>query len=66
MRDLSAAARIERRQGDLQAWLKEHAPECFEDQLHLDDGSRERTYWHYGYLVALTDILQLAKREGWD
>ena len=37
----------------MRAWLKEHAPECFEEQKHADEGRRERVYWHYGYLVAM-------------
>jgi uncharacterized protein YecT (DUF1311 family) len=56
---------VERRRGDMLAWLKEHAAECFEEQSHLDEGSRERTYWHYGYLVALNDVLRLVDRDGW-
>jgi hypothetical protein len=47
---------IDRRIAQLTSWLKIHAPECVEEQVHLDDGSRERAYWHYGYLVALRDI----------
>jgi uncharacterized protein YecT (DUF1311 family) len=54
---------LDRRRGDQRAWLKEHAPEVFKEQAHLNDGSRERTYWHYGYMVALTDVLRLLERE---
>lgn len=28
------------------------------EQMHLDEG-RERDYWHYGYAVALTDVLRM-------
>lgn len=28
------------------------------EQKHLDNGSVERTYWHYGYMVALKDVLK--------
>ena len=38
-------------------WLHEHAPECFEEQRHTDEGTQERIYWHYGYRAALIDIL---------
>src|SRR5579875_1029237 len=33
-----------------------------EQQAHLDDGSSERAYWRYGYLVALPDVRQLLRR----
>lgn len=28
------------------------------EQKHLDNGSIERTYWHYGYVVALKDVVK--------
>ncbi len=33
-------------------------PACFEEQKHLDQGSSECTYWDYGYMVALLDVLR--------
>lgn len=65
-RHRTAKERVEQRRDDMRAWLKEYAPECFDEQRHLDEGSRERAYWHYGYLVAMTDLLELVQREGWD
>lgn len=56
-RTLEEALR-ERAEG-LSAWLREHAPYCSEEQTHLDAESRERAYWHYGYAVALRDVLEL-------
>ena len=50
---------IERRITTLTTWLRETAPECQEEQRHLDDGTPERAYWHYGYLVALRDLRAL-------
>lgn len=41
----------------IKTWLAEHAPECFDQQLHLDEDSQERVYWHYGYQAALSDAL---------
>jgi len=35
-----------------------------EDQKHLDDGSDERVYWHYGYVTAMKDILNLITPNG--
>ena len=52
-------AQVERRIADLTAWLKENAPACGVEQKHLEEGSQERVYWHYGYMVALRDTLQL-------
>ncbi|WP_189048789.1 hypothetical protein [Aliidongia dinghuensis] len=50
---------IDQRIGDLTEWLNENSPYCFADQAHLDENSRERAYWHYGYLVALMDVVKL-------
>jgi hypothetical protein len=38
-------------------WLQDNAPFCFVDQKHLDENTPARAYWHYGYMVALTDVL---------
>ena len=32
--------------------------ECVSEQRHLSEGSRERAYWRYGYMVALRDVLR--------
>ncbi|MEZ5958477.1 MAG: hypothetical protein R3C27_14840 [Hyphomonadaceae bacterium] len=37
-------------------WLQEHAPEIDDAQKHLDAGSAEQAYWHYGYAMALRDV----------
>jgi hypothetical protein len=39
-------------------WLNKNAPECFTDQKHTHEGTQERIYWHYGYMVALRDALR--------
>lgn len=39
-------------------WLKERHPEVFADQTHLDEGTQERAYWHYGRLLALRDVIR--------
>jgi hypothetical protein len=56
---LSADGLIQRRIEGLETWLKENCPECVEEQRHLDEGTVERQYWHYGYLVALRDMKKL-------
>ena len=42
-------------------FLKTHHPEVFDEQKHCDEGTIERAYWHYGYLVALRDIVRQVK-----
>jgi hypothetical protein len=38
-------------------WLAENAPYCETLQKHLDGGTVEQAYWHYGYLCALKDVV---------
>lgn len=54
---------IEKRMTELREWLLKKAPDCFERQLHLDEGSSEQVYWHYGYLAALNDLVNLSSEE---
>ena len=49
---------VEKRVSDLKEWLQKNAPESLTEQKHLDEGTQERVYWHYGYMVALRDILK--------
>jgi len=49
-------ALLEKRIAPLSKWLAQHAPYCATEQAHLDEGKRERAYWHHGYVVALTDV----------
>jgi hypothetical protein len=53
----TVAAVARSRAEELTEWLRVNAPECSLEQKHLDEGTAERTYWHYGYLSALRDIL---------
>lgn len=53
----STAEAVEERARDLEAWLKENAPYCSDEQQHLDAGSKEQAYWHHGYMMALQDVL---------
>ena len=43
----------------LEAWLERKHPECAKEQKHLNEGTVERAYWHYGYMAALRDALKL-------
>ena len=51
--------RLQERYTDLEEWLAAHAPDCGHAQVHLDAGTPERAYWHYGYAIALKDVLAL-------
>ncbi len=53
---------LEARISSLSAWIREHASYCAEEQAHLDEGTRERAYWHHGYLVALEDVRRFLAR----
>lgn len=48
---------IGKRLHDVLAYLEENYPSINQEQYHLDEGTIERGYWHYGYCVALKDIL---------
>ena len=54
---------IEKRAKALSRWLTENAPACRTEQKHLEEGSSELVYWHYGYSVALRDALRLLSGE---
>lgn len=57
---------IETRIKELRAWMAEHAPYLPTDQRHLDGGTVEQAYWHYGYLTGLKDaqnLLSVAPKE---
>lgn len=47
---------LQKRISKIEEWLAVNAPYCSSEQRHLDEGSRERAYWHYDYLVALRDV----------
>lgn len=57
--EFSVASDAKTRAEELKCWLLANAPECFRNQEHLNEGSAERVYWHYGYLSALQDVLRL-------
>ena len=56
--------KLNRRAKGTARWLKENAPSCVREQKHLQEGTAERAYWHYGYLVAIQDVLKLLSRKG--
>lgn len=54
---------LEERSAAIKNWLRDVAPECAVEQKHLEEGSQERVYWHYGYLAAIQDVMRLLGRE---
>ena len=60
---ISDLAAFTARAEGIKTWLAERAPECFDQQLHLDEDSQERVYWHYGYQAALSDALSFIAGE---
>lgn len=59
MESTEAAFKIQERIDGIKTWLEANAPTIHIGQKHLDEGSIERAYWHYGYLVALRDARNL-------
>ena len=53
----SLEAAIRERKDALSNWICENGEICFSEQLHLETDSSERLYWHYGYLMALRDLI---------
>ena len=53
---------VRRRIAELEAWLKQQGVDVKKEQAHLDQGSRERLYWHYGYLIGLRDAVNALTR----
>jgi hypothetical protein len=55
--------RITQQRDGILRWLDENHPECFSEQKHLTENTQERVYWHYGYVVALRDVLRFLTGE---
>lgn len=55
--------KLKMRRDGLQKSLHKDNPEIFKEQKHLDEGTPERVYWHYGYYVAIGDVLNLMENE---
>lgn len=56
-------AKLKAREDNLKKWMEDNHPECLSEQKHLVENSPERTYWHYGYFIALCDILRLVEQQ---
>lgn len=55
-------AKLSKRVKSTGQWLRKNAPNCFQEQKHLEEGTAERAYWHYGYMAAIEDVLNLLSR----
>lgn len=49
---------INKRIADLDSWLKDQPVNVKQEQMHLDENTREQLYWHYGYMVGLRDSMK--------
>ncbi len=47
----------------LARWLTANAPSVEASQKHLEEGTIEQAYWHYGYVCAIRDILAIVDIE---
>ena len=52
---------IKSRAEALTAWIADNGNGCAKKQRHLDAGTPEQVYWHYGYLMALRDVMDRQK-----
>jgi len=56
--------RIKRRAEAIKLWLEENGIRALQEQRHLNSNTQERVYWHFGYMVALRDVLDLIFNQG--
>lgn len=49
---------IKKRQLDLLDWIKRNAPHVLIEQKHLNLDTDERSYFNYGYMIAMQDIMK--------
>ena len=61
---VSAQSLVERRIAELGRWLAEQGVDVRAEQAHLDQGSRDRLYWHYGYFIGLQEALKVLTARG--
>lgn len=55
---------IRQRITDTEQWLSEQPIKVRQEQRHLEEGTQERAYWHYGYAMALKDVLRALDHSG--
>jgi hypothetical protein len=52
-------SRIKERELASVDWLKTHAPDLLDERWPPSCGPGERIYWHYGYAMALRDVMRM-------
>ncbi len=60
--DSQIVEKLKKRKDGIRRWLGNEAPYVPCDQKHLDAGTVERAYWHYGYQAALDDALRVLQK----
>ncbi len=56
--------RIKERIAGIEKWLLEQDVDPVLEQAHLDEGTKARVYWHYGYMMALKDMQKAIRDAG--
>jgi len=54
---------LENRAKELKRWLDQNGHYCWNEQRHLNEGSSEQLYWHFGYFSAIQDVLKRLGKE---
>lgn len=49
---------IQRRIEGIEKWLAEQPLDVKREQRHLNAGTPEQAYWHFGYMMALKDVIR--------
>ena len=60
----SIEAALEREIAELGEWLAAQGLDVRSDHAHVDEGSRDRLYWQYGYFVGLKRALAMLTTRG--
>jgi hypothetical protein len=59
MSNSSVMRLLAKRQGEVSEWLENESPYTMFDQKHLESGTSEQAYWHFGYVSAINDVMRL-------
>ena len=62
--EMSAEAALHREIAELGEWLTAQGFDPRDNYAHPDEGSRDRLYWYYGYLIGLKQALALLTTHG--
>ena len=60
---MSKKEKIYERIAKLDKWLAEQSVNVKKEQMHLTKDTRERLYWHYGYIIVLRDAMKAVSQE---